>query len=384
VTPPAPAAPGASRPRILWGLGAVLAVLAIAQLWSLWRFQPPGIDFLPLWTAGRFAWTMPDRIYDFAAVTHAQAWLLGELPWQRPYAYPPTALLLLVPLGAAPFWVALAIWLGLGFGLWVWAGLRLAPQRTRLAALLIIASPAAGLAAYAGQSVLLVAGLATLAVTQLSARPRLAGVLLATAAMIKPQALVLAPFALLAAGAFEALASAAVTAGLLLLASVGLFGVARWTEWLGSLQPFQRVVEGVPALMTGVITPYGLARQLGLEGAAAIAWRVVFALFAAALVWRAFARSTDPALRLAALLGGGLLVVPYAMHYDGALLVPAAVALASQRLGEPRWLLRLLALLAACEVTAPHIGAIAVVAFLLLANADLIVRPAPAAQTVAS
>lgn len=59
------------------------------RTWVLLQIQPLGIDFLPLWTAGRMAWTAPGKVYDFAAVTQAQSWLLPHLRWLRPYAYPP-------------------------------------------------------------------------------------------------------------------------------------------------------------------------------------------------------------------------------------------------------------------------------------------------------
>src|SRR5260370_32563872 len=115
---------GESTPRvvILWTLLAGLALLAAWQAWVLANFQPFGLDFLPLWTAGRLAWTEPGRIYDFGFVTHAQGWLLPGMKWSRPYAYPPSALLLLAPFGRLPFWAALGAWWALGLGLLLYAG----------------------------------------------------------------------------------------------------------------------------------------------------------------------------------------------------------------------------------------------------------------------
>ena len=102
----------------------------------------------------------------------------------------------------------------------------------------------------------------------------------------------------------------------------------------------------------------------------------------AAIVWRAFARSKGDAdgapRRAAALAVGGLLASPYALCYDGALLVPAAVALAIG--ADPRrWPARLAAFCAACLVTTPGLGFAAVAAFGLLASLDPSApRPAPA------
>ena len=49
------------------------------------------------------------------------------------------------------------------------------------------------------------------------------------------------------------------------------------------------------------------------------------------MVWIVFRRTEDPARRLAALFGGGLFITPYAMHYDAALLAPAAALMLTHR-----------------------------------------------------
>lgn len=355
---------------MLWAIAVALAGLAAAETWTLVNFQPLGVDFLPLWTAGRMAWTNLGHVYDFAAVTRAQGWLLPNFHWMRPYAYPPTALLALAPFGALPFWPALALWTALSFGVFLAAGQRLVRDQRILALALMILSPAVVLAALAGQTVVLAAGLAALAVAELERRPWLAGVLLALAAALKPQAALLAPVALIACGGFETLAAAALAGAALVAASVVCFGFARWPEWLASLAPFQAVVESIPRLMPGVITPYGAAHELGLTGAAALCWRAAFGLIGLGLVWRVFAKDRDPATRLAALGAGSLLVAPYAMHYDGTLLVIPAVVLAL-RLDGPGWVRRLLALCVVCEVTVPDLGLAAVTAFAALACWEL-------------
>ncbi len=225
------------------------------------------------------------------------------------------------------------------------------------------------LAALAGQTVVMAAGLITLAITCLQSRPRLAGVLFALAAALKPQAALLAPVALLACGAFDALAAAALAGAALIAASVILFGLARWPEWLASLGPFQAVIESVPRFQLGLITPAALGRALGLSGLGLTAWIAAFAAGGAAIVWRAFARSNEPPRLAAALAIGGLLATPYALCYDGALLAPAAAALllgADAR----RWPMRLAAFCAVCLVTTPGLGFAAVAAFGLLASLD--------------
>lgn len=357
--------------RALQALAATLIVLAAMEAWTLLRFQPMGLDFLPLWTAGRMAWSDPGQVYDFAAVTHAQTWLLpAHFTSLRPYAYPPSALLVFAPLGLMSFWMALGVWLAVSLGVFLYGGAELGLERPRLSLALMALSPAVVLAVLVGQTVLLVTGLGVLAVVWLRARPRWAGVLLGIAAAIKPQVLLLTPIALLAGGALET----AVAAGLTLLAAVAVsaaaFGVQSWVAWLGALEPFQRVVEETPHLTWGVITPYAVAHELGLPPAGSMALRAVCAIFAVFLVWRAWARPASSERRIAALLGGCLLVTPYAMHYDGSVVVPVAVCAAASRVTAPGWTIRFLALAAATEITIPFIGALALIAFLALTFVD--------------
>jgi hypothetical protein len=368
LSPPPPAIDSRSRVRVLWVLVAALAVLGALEFRELYHFQPLGIDFLPLWTAGRMSWTHPGQVYDFVAVSHAQDWLLPGLKWMRPYAYPPTAMLLLAPFGVLPFWPALGLWVALGLGVFLYAGARLAKRRLSLNLALMALSPAVLLAVMVGQSVLPAAALMVLAMVELEKRPRLAGAFLALAAAIKPQAVLLAPVALISGGAFEALASAAAVEALLVAASIALFGFDRWGEWFASLPAFQAIIQTTPGLVPGVITPTGAALQLGLTGLAASVWRGAFAIVGVALVWRAFRRPADAPSRLAALAAGGLLAAPYAMHYDGSLLVPAAVVMAVQGLSQPGWFWRLLALCAVCEVTSAYIGLPIVLAFAILSS----------------
>jgi hypothetical protein len=365
----------ALKPWILWGVVAAFAAMGAVETVRLLAFQPMGVDFLPLWTAARLP---PREAYDFAAVTHAQAWLLPNLAWPRPFAYPPTTLIALAPLGLAPYWVALGLWLAIGLAALLWGTARLTPGRPWLALGLTALAPPVVLAVLVGQTVLLVGGLAALAMVWLEPRPRLAGALLAICAVLKPQAMVLAPVALIAMGAWEAALAALVTGAGLIGASLILFGPARWAEWIAVLPAFQAEIAAVPGMMAGVITPAGLANGLGLAGPAALALRAVLGLGAAILVWITFARRADASLRAAALLCAGLIVTPYAMHYDASLLVPAAAARAAGDATGTDWLLRLIALLAVSQATAPYVGSLAVLVFAALI-AVAVLEPSPAA-----
>ena len=69
-----------------------------------------------------------------------------------------------------------------------------------------------------------------------------------------------------------------------------------------------------------------------------------------------------------------MLATPYAMHYDGALLVPAAVVLVLEPIEAPAWALRLLALCVVLMVTTPYLGLVCLLAFTVF---GVIRAPAP-------
>jgi hypothetical protein len=347
-----------AAPSLLLIVGIVV-IAGAAQGLALLKFQPPGLDFLPPWTAARLAWRTPGAIYDFAQVTRAQAWLLPNFAWARPFAYPPSALPLLALFSGVPFWPALALWSGLGAGLLAWGSARLAPAARAPAVALTLALPATVIALDAGQATLIVAALLALAMAGLERRPRLSGVLLGLAAALKPQAALMAPVALAAAGAWDAGLWAAAALSACAAASAAMFGWEPWRAWGASLPAFARVIEATPNLGAAVIAPAWLGRELGLAGELAAVWAAIFATLGAWLTWRAFRASSAPTVRLAALAAGSLMASPYAMSYDGALIAPAAAALAVS--SGPQ--MRLLALAAAFALTTPRAGPFALVAF---------------------
>lgn len=277
--------------RLLYEVVVVLA-LAFVSLWVLYllnSFQPPGADFAPVWTAAAHL----SSAYDIAAITQAQPEFanLG----QRPFAYPPTALLLFAPLGLLPFWLSYAVFNLAGLSLFIWASLRTG------AAWWIVIFPPLLLVAHVGQPSLLVGGL----ILSGLAFPAARGVLFGIAAALKPQLCLFLPLVFL----FErdlrgATIAAAVAAGLAILATLS-FGVEAWAQWISAARDLVGVATSNPKLSHYMFNSNPL----------------LLALPALALVW--VMRSSQPAFLFAALIGAALLVSPYAMNYEAALLAPA-------------------------------------------------------------
>jgi len=343
----------------------VLAAFGWRDSAKLLVYQPLGIDFLPMWAAGREVLAHPSRVYDFAALTHFQHPYLQHFRGMRPFVYPPPALLLFTPFGLLPFGAANAIWTFLGGATLLAVMARRTGSPRTLALLVMLLGPASVLVLVAGQVTFLVAAAAVAGLFCLKTRPVLAGVLFGLAGAIKPQAMVLLPVALLATREWRALGASAATVALAVLASVVAFGVRPWFEWVAAVPRFEHFVMTAPGLERGMITPTALGGTLHLDPGGLDTWRLAFGVGALVMVWMVFRKTEDAARRIAALLGGGLFITPYAMHYDAALLAPAAALLLTQRSQPGAWLTALAASALLCCAAVPHWGSAAVVVFTL-------------------
>jgi hypothetical protein len=357
-----------------WARTLTLSLGALALAWFAWsdtskllRTQPLGIDFLPMWAGAHEALFHPSKLYDFAGVTHFVRPLLAPFHGLRPFVYPPPALFLFAPFALAPFWVANAVWTLAGLALILAAvAPRLhAPRGAALAAMLL--TPGSVLVVATGQITFLIAAAGVTALYALPRRPVVAGALLGLAAMVKPQALALAPLALLATQQWRALAAAAAAASLAVLASALAFGFDAWTHWLVAVGRFEHIFMALPGFQKGMITPTALGIFLKLDPGALATWRLAFAIGGAAMVWGVFRKTDDPARRLTALFGGALFVTPYAMHYDAALLAPGAALMLANRTRPGPWIASVAAGALLCCAAIPHWGSAAVTAFVLVA-----------------
>jgi len=350
---------------------AVGVVVLTAIGWNdtakLLAYQPLGIDFLPMWAAGHEVFIHPHRVYDFARLTHFEQPQFLNFPFRglRPFVYPPAALLILAPFGAWPFQVANLAWTAVGLVAVIAAVSTQVKSPRVLAVLAMVLSPASLLVLVTGQVTFLIAAMGVTALLCLKTRPILAGVLFGLAGVLKPQAMVLLPVALIALGAWRAMLATALTAVLVAIVSAFAFGPHAWIDWLAAVVRFQDWVMKTPGLVRGMITPTAMGMNMHLDPAALATWRLGFAIGAVAIVWTVFRKTEDPARRLTALFGGALFVTPYAMHYDAALLAPAAALMLTRRSQPGDWLVAIGASALLCCAAIPHWGAAAVTLFVL-------------------
>src|SRR5438105_202871 len=78
--------------------------------WWLGSPQPPFSDFFGFWSFGKFAASFGSAIYDPLALAAYQQALDPALDGGYPYPYPPTFLLVLIPLGMMTLPLAYFCW----------------------------------------------------------------------------------------------------------------------------------------------------------------------------------------------------------------------------------------------------------------------------------
>jgi Glycosyltransferase family 87 len=251
---------------------------------------------------------------------------LDQIYGHRVFAYPPTALMLFSPFGLLPFWPSLAAWSSVGMAAITCAARRLMPPL----------AIALGLITYAGVGVVLGGQISlfmgALIIGALSSdRPWCRGLLLAAAAVIKPQSLLAAPIILLAERNWKAIGWAMAAGCGLLLSSVLLLGPDLWLRWLAELPKFHAylISRGVDRMDVGI---YGMARSFGLPG-----WTFLFAApLGIATSWLVFRNGSATTLdRYAAFAASTVLMSPYTLYYDLAGLTFAGAALLLDRKRSP-------------------------------------------------
>jgi hypothetical protein len=304
----------------------------------------PGTDWMVFYGAVRSALAGHLQLImngdDFTAYLNRSFgdWLSEPLEF-RPWFYPPSFLVLLLPfapLGLVGSYVAFQLATGgflaaaLGRG-----SSDAASSRYVIAAVLI--SPAASINMVDGQCAFLVAALMVCGVRLLKTRPILAGAVLGLLSF-KPQFFLLVPFALLALEQWRSLIAAACSALALAATSAIVFGMDLWTWW--GPQAVANLTSPDPKWVDyGRIwghSVWACAILLGLPDRLASLLQLTAIAASAIATFVAFRSSLGRDKQLAVLLAAAVLAAPHSGPSDTTLLV-AAVAL---------WL--------AGEVTAPN------------------------------
>jgi len=286
-------------------------------------------DWLALWTWARFLVEHPTtEMYDPSILHAGQAAAGLEASQYYPFAYPPSFLLVLWPMGLLPSGVAYGALLVLSLPLYLWAtvGKRWRSPVT-LAALI---APTTAISIVAGQTGFLASALLIGGLRLAGRRPILAGLLLGLLTY-KPQIGLLVPVALVSAKLWRCAASACATFLLLFAVTSAAFGPGIWVTWFAAIPGFSsqvaaeggRILHLMPTVMSTLL-------QIGAPPTAARLAQGAATIAIMGVVWASFrAGPTRPAA--ATLLVGTLLATPYAFLYDMPIVATAAFWVIQER-----------------------------------------------------
>jgi hypothetical protein len=318
--------------------GGFLYLVVTSDGLTDYQNRPLGTDFASFYAAGSLVLEgKPGAVYDGATHYMRQRALFGsETPYYA-WLYPPFFLFLAGALALLPYLLALVIWQGVTFALYLIA-IRAVIRSAAPAAsgiesgglwlLLAIAYPAVIINFGHGQNGLLTAALFAGALVMLDRRPWIAGALFGFL-VYKPQFGMLIPLALLATGRWRAIVAAAVAAALLVLATLLAFGPEIWRAFIASSgiarvalmesgevgwHKVQSVLAWVRMWGGSVQAAYAIHGAVALSVAAAIVW-----------LWRSTAGYPSKAAGLAT---ASIIAAFHSHDYDLMVLAPAIAFLA--------------------------------------------------------
>jgi hypothetical protein len=282
-------------PRIFLAMFALSAILYSFTFHGLkdMRGMPAGADFITFWAAsllaldGRIA-----EVYDLSLLLAAQQVGVPGVETVFAWFYPPTFLLVILPLALLPYLVSFATFMTVTIGAFM-ATLSTAIHRWD-AVWLVAAFPGVWICLAGGQNAFLI------------------GLLI-----VKPHLAVLFPLVLVARRSWHAFAAAAVTATASLALSTLVLGADSLRAWPVSMDLARTLVEGGALPWAKMPSTFAALRLLWVPVGWAYTGHALVALLAVVVTWRCWRRpGVSLGLRGAALMTATFLVNPYGFDYD--------------------------------------------------------------------
>jgi hypothetical protein len=312
---------------------AAIAFHALILAGVIWLAKPSyfvGSDFVTFWSASQLALDgQAARAYETAEIFRVEQSVVTGIEWPFLWYYPPTFLLLAMPLSLLPYLASYLTFVAASGAAYVAAFRRIIGSTDAL--LCLAGFSALWITVAHGQNALLTAALAAGALLLLDRRPVAAGVLIGLLA-IKPHLAVLFPLALLAIGAWRAIAAAALTAALFAGAALAILGWDTLPAFVQNLGVARLFVEGGLLPWSKMPTVFAACRLAGLPVGAAYALHALAALCAAAVTWKIWRHSPSRPMKNAALMCATFFVSPYVFDYDLAWLAFPLAWLAAEAL----------------------------------------------------
>jgi hypothetical protein len=340
------------RRRIALLAGILLAVelaffafiVAGTHGWIVPLEKPCTTDFVSFYAAGTLADAgTPALAYDQAAHLATEEAITAPGIQYQFFFYPPVYLLLCAILAKLPYLVGFIAFAGASLAAYLLVARRILGDTSGTALLVLLAFPAVFWNIGLGQNAFLSAALFGGATLLVDRRPILAGILFG-ALCYKPHFGLLIPLALIAAARWRAVAAAGATVAALVFASVALYGLDTWRDYIAASAAAPAMYESGRILFAGFVSPFGAVRLVGGSVHLAYAAQAAASIVAASLVWAVWRRNLPLPLRAATLAAATLVAVPLALLYDLMLGAVAVAWLMRDEAPAPAWEKTVLAL----------------------------------------
>jgi len=273
---------------------------------------PVATDYVLHWTASFLALAgEPAAVYDYSRLKIVEKDVTGSGP--LPWPYPPTALLVDLPLALWPYFVSLAIWLTVTMGVYLLVLYQIAPHSLTILWALAFFGTFVNFAQ--GQNGFLSAALLGGGLVLLESTPLVGGMLLGLVSY-KPQIAALIPLALLIGRRWRALAGAIASGMFLILASAVVFGYDTWAVFLKNIPGTITNLYIQPLWFAKMPSVFAASRLAGYGVTTAWIGQGVSMLVAVALLVWIWSSPASPVIRGMALVLAILLFSPHIWYYD--------------------------------------------------------------------
>ena len=293
--------------------------------------RPIGTDFASFWTASEFV-LAGNAANAYHPIQHhaAQTALWGKELDYYAWLYPPTALLLVAPLGLLPYLASLFSWLAVTGAAYVATIWKFTPRAEALVP--ILGFPAAAVTNVAhGQNAFLSTAIVGIGLFISDRRPTAAGVLLGCLCY-KPQLAPMLVIVVLARRNWKMALGAVLSITAQIITATLLFGSDIWTNFESILPLARAVLEEGLVGFGKMQSVFAAVRLIGGGNSLAYCVQAAVAVAAAILLWRIWRSEASLSLRTGATGAAMLLGTPFVLDYDFVLLALPIAALTSEGL----------------------------------------------------
>lgn len=292
--------------------------------------RPIGTDFASFWTASKFV--LAGNAADaYRPIQHhaAQTLLFGKQFEYYAWLYPPTALLIVAPLGLLPYVASLFSWLVVTGAAYVATVRKFLPRPEAL--IPILGFPAALLNVSHGQNAFLSVSIIGVGLLLSDRRPFVAGVILGCISY-KPQFAPMLAIVVLAHRNWMMALGAAISLAVQVIAVTMLFGSDIWTHFESILPSAKAILEEQLVGYGKMQSAFAAVRIFGGGINLAYSAQAAVAIAAASLLWRIWRSEASLLLRAGATGAAMLLSTPFVLDYDLVLLALPVAALTTEGL----------------------------------------------------